>query len=323
MGRGDVAVKQWIGDKKRFADLFNGIVFRGKQIVLPEELEPIPGESSILVSDQKRTEKSVQKYRDIVMRWKQGTQLAVLACENQEQVHYAMAVRNMLYDSLTYAEQVRLTGKANEEAGMKVAGAEFLSGFRREDRLYPVITLVFYYDLKAWDGSLDLYGMFHLEEWETEKDALQSYVPNYRINLVDAGNVGDVERFQTDLQEVFGLLKCRGQQEELQKYMYEHEEYFRNIDQESYRAVREFLHSEKLLKANVKSEEEKETVDMCKALDDLYNSGIERGIECGIQALIEAFQELGKVKAEAAAKVEEKFSVTIEVANTYVEKYWK
>lgn len=319
MGRGNVAVKQWISDKKRFADLFNGVVFQGKQIVLPEELEAMEGETDILISDKQRREKSVQRYRDVVMRWKQGVQLAVLACENQEQVHYAMAVRNMLYDSLTYAEQVKLVRKANEEAGVKLTGAEFLSGFRKEDKIYPVITLVFYYDLKKWDGSLDLYGMFHFEDWEKEKELFKSYVPNYRINLVDAGNIEDVKRFQTDLQEIFGVLRYRGQQEKLQKYMQEHEEYFRNMDLESYQAVREFLHSEKLLKDYIVDYDEKECIDMCKALEDLYNSGIEQGI----RALIESFQELGKGKKETAAKVAEKFSVTSDMADKYVEKYWK
>lgn len=37
MGKGNVAVRQWISDKKRFADLFNGVVFQGRQIVSSDE----------------------------------------------------------------------------------------------------------------------------------------------------------------------------------------------------------------------------------------------------------------------------------------------
>ena len=38
MGKADIAVKNWLNDRERFADLFNGTVFGGKQVVLPEEL---------------------------------------------------------------------------------------------------------------------------------------------------------------------------------------------------------------------------------------------------------------------------------------------
>ena len=51
---------------------------------------------------------------DIVKRWRGGTDLAVLACESQARIHYAMPVRNMLYDSLTYTEQIRQVWKLHE-----------------------------------------------------------------------------------------------------------------------------------------------------------------------------------------------------------------
>lgn len=72
MGKSNIAVRQLLRDKKRFADLYNGIVFRGEQIILPEELEEVDGETSIIVADKKNAEKGVQKYRDITMRWKRG-----------------------------------------------------------------------------------------------------------------------------------------------------------------------------------------------------------------------------------------------------------
>jgi len=98
MGKDNIEVKQWLRNKTRFADLFNGIVFQGEQVVHPEELEEIDTEAGIIVTDKEGREKDLQRYRDIVMQWKKGPQLAVLACENQENVHYAMPVRAMLYD---------------------------------------------------------------------------------------------------------------------------------------------------------------------------------------------------------------------------------
>ena len=74
MGKSNIAVKQWLRDKQRFADLFNGTVFQGVQIVLPEDLEEIDSESSIIVTDKESKEKGIEKYRDIVMRWKENAE---------------------------------------------------------------------------------------------------------------------------------------------------------------------------------------------------------------------------------------------------------
>lgn len=32
MGKGDTLLKVWLGDKKRFADLYNGSVFQGDKL---------------------------------------------------------------------------------------------------------------------------------------------------------------------------------------------------------------------------------------------------------------------------------------------------
>ena len=102
---------------------------------------------------------------------------------------------------------------------------------------------------------------------------IKDYLPNYKINLLDAGSVEDVSRFRTDLQQVFGMLKYRGEKEKLQRYMQENRDYFGQVDVETYQALGAFLHSGKKLKEVVDSGEE-EQIDMCKALDDIYADGV-------------------------------------------------
>ena len=336
MGKGNAAVREWMSNPVRFSDLYNGIVFRGKQVVLPEELESAEGETDILLEDKEQKVQEIHRYRDIVMRWKKGALLVLLACENQEKVHYAMTVRNMLYDSLSYAGQIQQLWKEREkEEKQKMTAPEFLSKWKKDDRLVPVITLVFYYDTEQWDGSTDLHGMLQWGEGEENQKLLREYVPNYRINLVDAGNQEHLERFQSDLQEILGMLKCRGNKKELLDYMNKREEYFRNVDEETYQVMREFLHSEKMLKENVERIEGKETVDMCKALDELYNDGIElgreqgieqgrkQGIECGmIRGTIETMKEFNISMEEAIERISKKFEITKEQAKEEVGKYW-
>ena len=320
MGKGNAAVRQWMSNPKRFADLFNGMVCEGEQVIRPEELEPADGETDLLLEDKNGKLQEVHRCRDLVMRWKRGCLLVLLACENQAKIHYAMSVRNMLYDSLSYVEQIQKSWKEKktELKAEKLSSAEFLSKFRKGDKLMPVITLVFYYADKPWDGSKDLYGMLQWSKEEKENIILKKYVQNYRINLIDAGNIKNLERFQTDLQEIFGMIQCKESKEKLIEYLRKKESYFRNVDEETYQAIREFLHSEKILKSEIKKEEGKETVDMCKALEDLYNDGIEKGI----QGLVEIVKDLGIAKEIAVRKVMEKYQCAREQAEQEVQKYW-
>ena len=157
--------------------------------------------------------------------------------------------------------------------------------FCKEERLIPVITIVMYYGLEEWDASQDLYGMFQMNEKLQSNSTIQQYISNYKINLIDVGKIEDVEKFRTDLQIVFGMLQCRGNTEMLVDYVSKNEEFFGCIDRETFRALREFLHSENKLKKILVDVENKgeEKVDMCKALDDLYKMGEEKGYERGYE----------------------------------------
>ena len=155
MGKPDIAVKHWLNDNERFADLFNGTVFGGRHVIRAEELESMDRETDIIVTDKNGKRKGVQRYRDIVKRWKKEVDLAVLTCEAQNNIHYAMPVRGMTQDGLSYTEQMRLLWKekmrsegSRQQAG-RLTGEEYLSRFGKEDRIFPVITLIFYYDVKS------------------------------------------------------------------------------------------------------------------------------------------------------------------------------
>ena len=228
-----------------------------------------------------------------------------------------MSVRNMLYDSLSYVGQIQRMWTKNVE---KMSTAEFLSKFRKDDRLIPVLTLVFYYDVDQWDGSKDLYGMLQWSEDEKKNAVLKEYVPNYRINLIDAGNLEHLERFKSDLQEVLGMIQCRGDKENLLKYINDRKEYFQNVDEETYYVIREFLHSERMLKGNIEKSQGKGTVDMCKALEDLYNEGIECGM---VKGVVETLHDFGVEKEAAIQRVMQKFEISREQAKKDVESYWR
>lgn len=59
------------------------------------------------------------------------------------------------------------------------------------------------------------------------------------------------------------------------------QEYFTSVDIETYQAIRELLHSEAQLKNVVTENQGKERIDMCTAIEAIYNDGLNEGIEEG------------------------------------------
>ena len=305
MGKSDVILKQWLRNKVRFADLFNAAVFDGKQVIKPEELEELNSESGIVIANAEIGEtgseneitdnvtdkpgkiryRTEQRYRDLVMRWKGEAELAVLALENQGKIHYAMPVRGMLYDALAYTDQMRLVWEQlTEEEKKNVDDNEFFSRFRKQDKLCPVITIIFYYGEEKWDGAVQLYELFGVEDSELVH-ILQRYVPNYRMNLIEANSIDNIQKYKSDLQILLGMLEYRKNKRGLLEYTKEHSEYFKHVDYESQQAMAVLLNTDIPF---AKADEKKGAYgNMCQALEEYYQDGVQEGIEKGIERGIE------------------------------------
>ena len=147
MGRIDTETKAFMSDPSRFADAFNYLIYDGQPVIKPEDLKPLDT-TEIAIPYGSNARVPEQKYRDVlklvsIMKDDEAI-YAVLGVENQAKIHYAMPVKDMLYDALNYVRQVS-EAKKTLEKGDAVTTEEFLSGFRKEDRLLPVITLVIYF----------------------------------------------------------------------------------------------------------------------------------------------------------------------------------
>ena len=155
-----------------------------------------------------------------------------------------------------------------------------LSRFRKKDRLIPIISLVFYYGSEPWDGPVDLYDMFQLEGTKEENEILEKYLPNYKINLVDAERLKDVEKFSDDLQVILTMLRYRDSKEELKHYIDENKKFFQNVDYETSQAMKAFLNMKQIPS---ETEQKEEMVDMCKAIQEMYDDGVKDGIQQGVE----------------------------------------
>ena len=131
-------------DSATFADAFNFLLYGGRQVIRPEQLRPLDTTAIALPYGGEGQPEPIQRFRDVlkmVTAMEDGKRAyLVLGIENQSQIHYAMPVRNMLYDAIQYMTQVEERRKARRENGEKTqAEEEYLSGFRSSDKLLPVV----------------------------------------------------------------------------------------------------------------------------------------------------------------------------------------
>lgn len=150
----------------------------------------------------------------------------------------------------------------------------------------------------------------------TGKEELYKYIPNYRINLVEPAKMEDVSCFKTDLHMVFGMLKYKNKKDELLVYTKNNYQYFEKMDIETFQAVGILLGATKYIEGII--DKEKEEQNMCKALDDLYNEGVERGLEQGISKSVLMLRKVGTTDESILELLQSEYNLSKEVATGYL-----
>ena len=128
MGKKDIIQKLYTEDNRIFADIVNFMLYDGREVICPEDLEELSCEQVMLAeredfhaekekNGKHRSAKYIglQRYRDVqkrlVIRQAKDTVYVLICLENQSEVHYAMPIRNMLNDALNYVRQVETLSK--------------------------------------------------------------------------------------------------------------------------------------------------------------------------------------------------------------------
>ena len=285
----DAEVYEALAAPEVFADLFNGSLFAGTQVIRPEMLSQI--NEKALAGEEGQDKKRLIAYRirdsSRSCGFSEGLLQVMLGVEGQRMADYGMPVRMLMYDAIAYARQVKALSKRNRREKRLRRGAEFLSGIKKEDRLIPVLSLVFYYgEDQDWDGALSLHDMLEFPE---ELKAYQKYFSDYRINLVSSRTVNSGS-FHTGLREVFELLKVMGDKEGLQRLLEEQREHYSRLDLERGELIACFLDIK--LPAMGRGTQTgkakgKEKVDMCTAIQELIREGEEKGERKGKRKMAE------------------------------------
>lgn len=209
MAAQDAEAKAYLSNAERFADAFNFLIYDGTEVIKPDNLQELDSaELAMPYGDEAR--EPIQKFRDLLklclIKRDEYAAYVLLGIESQSAIHYAMPVKASLYDIMNYDRQVSRIAAAHRASRDKMTGAEFLSGFTREDRLTPVITLVINFSGDEWDGPLSLHEMMAPVD-----KRLLGFVSDYRINLLSPSLIsdGDFDKFRTGLGAVMQFMKHR------------------------------------------------------------------------------------------------------------------
>ena len=157
-----------MGKNHIFADLCNFFFFNGEQRVDPDKLSDMDPHLLARLTTSDGKPQLVERYRDVSKYFVIGKEdgergYIIIGVENQTAIDYSMPVRVMTYDAMQYSRQIENVGekrrRAKNPAEKPANSVEFLSKFKKEDRLTPVVTIVVYFGTKEWDGPTDLHGM--------------------------------------------------------------------------------------------------------------------------------------------------------------------
>lgn len=285
--KADVILKDFWRQNERFADLFNAVIFHGKQVIKPEDLTERDTDMSGIIQF-KGYQETLERTRDVVKKMAYGVEFAVLGIESQQKIHYAMPLRTMLYDSLGYLKEYQEITRIRKAERGKMTEDEFLSKMKKEDRLHPIISIVLYYSEKSWDGPTCLRDM--IVEMPEEMERIFS---DYKMNLVQIRKSEQYTFHNEDVKAVFEISReiFNGNLDKIN-------ERYRNRDltAELIMVIGKITDSEEL----VRQGRIEEVTNMCTALEKWKKENIERGTKRGIAKMVLTLLKKGKTVKETA-----------------------
>lgn len=332
VGKKDIGLKTYLRDTARYADLWNGGVFQGRQIVKAEELrEASP------VHVRSEHDEAMERQGDLVMKqYCNGQRFVVLALENQEKTDYAMPVRVMIQEALEYDRQLREIRRENErrykayqEGNNSTAcrefyqdEGEFLYKVRSADWLLPVVTLVVYWGEQPWKGPKSLHEMICFDDMNTEMEqALKKLLPEYPLHFLDVSSFCHFEYFRTELGPLLEIFQKRNSRESVRRY-FEAGDRHRQMDDESWSLLEQLTGSKSLEKqfrqrSERKREEKGEEEEMGCVIDEVLEEMAEERAVVMAEKMAE--ERVAKLAEEAGVKIT--LTATAECVFNLLEEY--
>ena len=307
-----------------FADAFNQFLYHGDQKVDPARLTELDTTGIVVPYGADGAGVPEQKYRDVLKLLYAMTDgraaYCVMGIESQAEIHYALPVKNGVYDFLQLSRQVseaarshRQTMKEKKEGAGQEEGkpeeGEFLSGFWKSDRLVPVITLVIYFGSESWSAPLSLKEMY------SEADSvLLAHAPDYHVNLIAPGEMedGEIDEFRSNLREVMLYIKYSKDKVKLDEII-ERDSKFQRVERQAAEVINVVTGSK------LKYPEGKGSVNMCLAIQQMRE---ESKLSGRIEGAVETYKDLGISLAETIRRIAERFQLSESESKELVKQYW-
>lgn len=247
MGQKDITEKLLMDYNDVFADIVNGLLCRGEQVIHPCDLV-----ISQPISQYKADDRIHEMERDVSKYWKQGNvRIALYGLENQTRVETHMPFRVIGYDGSAYRAQL----------------------LEKKEMIVPVVTLVLYFGTETrWNKPKNIKSLIEIPKW------LDSYVEDYRINVFEIAWLSEEEldRFHSDFRIIARFFVEKRKDPD----------YIPN-DPMEIEHVDEFLKLMAVLTGDnryvdIVKLDGKEIVNMCDVATRLENLGIQKGLAAGL-----------------------------------------
>jgi hypothetical protein len=292
----DAVTRMYMKNNDHFADAVNFCCFDGRSVVQPENLHALDSSVAANLLGKNGKKKTEQRFRDLLkmaeIKYDDKAVYLMVGIENQSEIDRSMAVRTMLSDSLQYMMQIERIKKNHQKNHDKPEDAsEYMSGFYRDDKLLPVITLTVYFGGKSWDAPTDLYSML-----DASPEILR-LVDNYHLHLIDPHAISNENfgKFRTELRNVMKFVKFSNNKSELVDMMNQ-DETFHNISWDTANTINVVTGSK------LKLPEREERVDMCKAIEQIRNDSVQEGELNRAYQIAKRMLERGKNTVEEIAE---------------------
>ena len=280
MGKVDTETRNYLNDSDRFADAFIFFLYDGEYVIKPNFLHPL-NTAEIVVPYGGGAKVAIHKERDLLKifaaMYDDKAAYCILGIESQTHIHYAMPVRSMLYDALNYTNQVCEAEKSYCKAKKKLSREEFLSGFCRNDKLMPVITLTLCLSDMPWDAPTSMHEMM-----ATKDEHLLKFVPNYTINLLSPAKIEekDFDKFRSGLGSLLQFIRHR---KDLDRSWMAGKKMFKEIDWETAHLIKTLTGAKFPFKQKegVVNMWEGWEMSIKQARDDGYDNGYDNGYDSG------------------------------------------
>ena len=268
----DSTCKKLLRDEGCFADLCNYAFFQGRQVIQPEELVSRENDLSTLIGNVDDPTE-IKRYRDVVRKASINGDYMIIGVEHQSTLDKNMIIRILNYDAQLYINQV--------ESGKEVR---------------PVGSFVFYTGDKEWTYPKSLKESLKIPP------EMEDYINDWKLPVLELKKLDPQILKSKRLKEVVEISQSmlEGDYEKLRTN--------RMINVENYKMAAILTHTD------IKEEDlpEGDEINMCKAMDQLFqrfeNQGIEKGEAIGIEKTL---KEQLKVKlGTISSPLEEKLTTT-------------